>query len=288
MSRGEVATDADGTLRAPRGIVCTSQPLAARTGIEILQAGGSAADAAVAAAAVLNVVNPHSTGIGGDAFALWWGPGDEAPTALAGAGPAPAGLTVDALRAVGYEHMPNAGPWTVTVPGAVALWTALLDAHGRLDPTRVLGPAVDLARAGFPLSPGVARYFAQDGGRLSPEARACYLPAGRAPESGETVTNPALADSLATIAEHGASAFYEGGIARRIAEAVQRAGGPLRAEDLAAFGGATWVQPLRTGYRGVDLYELPPPGQGLVALEAVALYAGLVAADEVGAQHALM
>ena len=288
MSRAEVTRDADGTVHAPAGMVCTSQPAATRVGIEILRAGGSAADAAVAAAAVLNVVNPHSTGIGGDAFALWWGPGDPEPTALAGAGPAPAGLTVDALRAAGYEHMPNTGPWAITVPGAVSLWTALLDAHGRLDPTRVLGPAVDLARNGFELSPSVVRYFAQDGGRLSPEARECFLPDGRPPVSGQTLTNTALAGSLAAIAEHGADAFYTGAIARRIGDVVERAGGPLRAEDLAGFGGATWVRPLRTEYRGIGLYELPPPGQGVAALEALALYAGLEVDDGVAAEHALI
>ncbi|MEA2291978.1 MAG: gamma-glutamyltranspeptidase / glutathione hydrolase [Solirubrobacteraceae bacterium] len=288
MTVGGVTTDPDGTVRSAQGMVCTSQPLAADAGIEMLEAGGSAADAAVAAAAVLNVVNPHSTGIGGDAFALWWGPGDAEPAALAGAGPAPAGLSVEALRGAGYDEMPNTGPWAITVPGAVSLWTELLDAHGRLEPTRVLAPAIDLARGGFALPGGVARYFAQDGDRLSLQARACFMPAGRAPEGGETVTNPELGDSLATIAEHGAGAFYHGEIARRIGDAVERAGGPLRAEDLAGFGGATWVRPLRTKYRGVDLYELPPPGQGLAALEALALYAGLDRDDDAGAEHALL
>jgi gamma-glutamyltranspeptidase/glutathione hydrolase len=278
-----VVTDADGTVRAARGMVCTSQPLAAGAALEILEDGGSAADAAVGAAAVLNVVNPHSTGIGGDAFALWWGPGDDAPTALAGAGPAPAGLSVEALRGAGYDAMPNTGPWPITVPGAVSLWAELLDANGRLEPTRVLGPAIDYARDGFPVSPSVARYYAQDGGRLTPEARRCLIPSGP-PTAGDTLANPDLAGSLAAIAEHGASAFYEGEIAQRIAEVVAAAGGPLAAEDLAGFRGATWVEPLRTGFRGVDLYELPPPGQGLVALQALALYAGLEATDD----HALM
>lgn len=279
-----VTTDEDGTVRAPRGMVCTSQPLAAEAGLEILEAGGSAADAAVAAAAVLNVVNPHSTGIGGDAFALWWGPGDSEPAGLAGAGPAPAGLTVDALHAAGYDTMPNTGAWPITVPGSVSLWSALLERHGRLSPTRVLGRAVDLARDGFPISAGVARYFAQDGRRLSPEARRCLMPAGRPPDPGDTLANPALGDSLAAIAERGPAAFYEGEIARRIAEVVRDAGGPLGQEDLASFGGATWVRPLSVRHRGVDLYELPPPGQGLVALQALALYAGLDAADD----HALI
>jgi gamma-glutamyltranspeptidase/glutathione hydrolase len=279
-----VTTDEDGTVRAPGGMVCASQPLAAEAGLDILDAGGSAADAAVAAAAVLNVVNPHSTGIGGDAFALWWGPGDSEPEGLAGAGPAPAGLTVDALRAAGHDAMPNTGPWPVTVPGSVSLWSELLDRHGRLSPTRVLGRAVDLARDGFPVTSGVARYFAQDGGRLSPEARDCLMPAGRPPDPGERLANPALADTLAAIAEGGASAFYEGEIARRIAEVVRRAGGPLGADDLASYGGAMWVRPLSVRYRGVDLYELPPPGQGLVALQALALYAGLDAGDD----HALI
>jgi gamma-glutamyltranspeptidase/glutathione hydrolase len=269
-------------------MVCTSSPLAAKAAIDVLKAGGTAADAAVAAAAVLSVVDPHATGIGGDAFALWWGPDDPHPRGVAGAGPAPAGTTVDALRAAGYESMPQTGPWTVTVPGAVSVWERLLEACGRLEPTRVLGAAIDLARQGFPVGPAVARSWSQDGGRLSLEARRRYMPGGAAPNPGERFANPALSDTLARIADGGADAFYQGEVAARIAGVIQAEGGPLRVEDLHGFAGAEWVDPLAIRYRGIDIYEMPPPGQGMVVLEALGLFEAMEPHDQVSDMHELI
>ena len=197
---------------------------------------------------------------------MWWGPGDAAPRALAGAGPAPAGMSVDALLATGHDTMPDAGPWSVTVPGSVSLWERLLEAHGRLEPTRVLGPAIDLAEQGFAVTPVIASEWAAGADRLAPGARARFLPGGRAPAAGERFANPALGGVLRRIAEGGAGGFYSGPVAEALAAAVGAAGGPLRAEDLAAFRGATWVEPIRTRFRDVEVLELPPPGQGLVAL----------------------
>ena len=278
----------DGTVLADTGIVATSQPLAAEAGAAALRDGGSAADAAVAAAAVLCVAEPASTSIGGDAFALWWGAGDAAPSALAGAGPAPAGLSLDALRAAGHDVMPGFGPWSVTVPGAVSLWERLLQAHGRLDPARVLGPAIDLAERGFAVTPVIAGAWAEDAGRLAQGAAARFLPGGRAPVSGERFANPALGGVLRRIAEEGAAAFYTGPVAAALTAAVRDAGGPLRADDLAAFGGATWVEPLHARFRDVDVYELPPPVQGVVALEALGIYARLAPRDAGEEEHALL
>jgi gamma-glutamyltranspeptidase / glutathione hydrolase len=272
-------TESDGTVTAEAGIVATSQPLAAEAGAAALRDGGSAADAAVAAAAVLAVVDPPSTGIGGDAFALWWGPGEDAPAALAGTGPAPSGLTVDALRAAGHDAMPERGPWSVTVPGAVALWEELLEAHGRLDPARVLGPAIDLAEQGFALTPVVAATWAASAGRLAPAARARLAPGGRPPTAGERVDNPAIGTVLRGIAERGSAAFYEGPVAAAIEAAVRDAGGPLRSADLAAFPGARWVEPIALRFRDLDVFELPPPGQGIVTLQALGIYQRLEATD---------
>jgi len=255
-------TEPDGTVTAETGIVATSHPLAAEAGAAVLRDGGSAADAAVAAAAVLAVVDPPSTGVGGDAFALWWGAGDGAPAALAGTGPAPAGLTVDALRAAGHRTMPDCGPWSVTVPGSVSLWERLLEAHGRLEPTRVLAPAIDLAEQGFALTPVVAAGWAASAGRLAPGPRARLAPGGRTPAAGERVANPALGAILRGVAERGAAAFYEGPVGAAIEAVVRDAGGPLRAGDLAAFPGARWVEPISLRFRDVDVYELPPPARG--------------------------
>jgi gamma-glutamyltranspeptidase / glutathione hydrolase len=275
----------DGTVIAATGIVATSHPLAAEAGAQALRDGGSAADAAVAAAAVLAVVEPGSTGVGGDAFALWWGPGDAAPRGLAGAGPAPAGMSIDALRAAGHDAMPAAGPWSVTVPGSVSLWERLLEAHGRLEPTRVLAPAIDLAEQGFAVTPVIAGEWAAGASRLAVDARARFLPGGRAPAAGERFANPALGTVLRRIAEDGAAAFYTGPVAEALGSAIRDAGGPLGAEDLAAFRGATWVEPIQSRFRDVDVYQLPPPGQGLVTLQALGIYERLGGADE---EHALV
>jgi gamma-glutamyltranspeptidase/glutathione hydrolase len=276
-------------LRAPsgRGMVATSQPLAAQAGIDMLAAGGTAADAAVAAAATLCVVEPRATGIGGDAFALCWPAGASAPDALDGAGPSGSAATLDAIRAAGHTEMPGTGAWTITVPGAVDAWAKLLERHGRLTLAQVLAPAIRHAREGFAVTPAIAAEWAMHAGNIAGDeaASATFLPGGRAPRPGETFANPDMADLLELIAEGGPDAFYRGEPAERIGAAVERAGGPLRAADLAGFAGARWVAPLARPFRDVTVFELPPPGQGLVALEALGIFAAADYDDRTAEEH---
>lgn len=269
-------------------MVVTSHPLAVKAGLDALTSGGTAADAAVAAAAVLCVVDPRSTGIGGDACAQYWAPGDPAPTGLVAAGPAPEGLSIDALRSAGFSEMPTAGPWTVTVPGAVAGWHAILERFGKLGLDRVLWAAIELARSGFEVTPIVAEEWAASAARVARDAsaREVFLPGGRSPAAGERFRNPELADVLSAIAADGPGVMYVGSIAERIGAAVEAAGGPLRSSDLAAWEGPEWIEPLRVPFRGVDVFELPPPSQGLVVLEALGIYAGLELRERVERVHA--
>jgi gamma-glutamyltranspeptidase / glutathione hydrolase len=167
---------------AEAGMVATSQPLAVRAGVEALAAGGTATDAAIAAAAVLCVVEPRATGVGGDAFALYWPAGAAEPIALDGAGPAAAAATVDAVRASGHDRMPSTGPWTVTVPGAVATWARLEARHGRLGLDRLLAPAIQIANEGFEVTPTISEEWAMHASRIADNAAAAavFLPGGRA------------------------------------------------------------------------------------------------------------
>lgn len=259
-----------------RGMVVTSHPLAVAAGTDVLASGGSAADAAVAAAAVLTVTDPASTGLGGDLFALHWTAGDDEPTGLASAGVSAAGLDVAALRTAGFTQMPEAGPWAVTVPGAPAGWQELLRVHGRLPVERVLAAAVRHAREGFAVTPRSAWAWATCADRLAASAAATevFLPDGRAPREGETFANPLLAATLELFVREGAAPFYTGRVAEAIAAAVAAAGGPLRASDLAQWGGPEWVTPIRGRFRDVDVFEMPPPNHGIVVLEALAIYDG--------------
>jgi gamma-glutamyltranspeptidase/glutathione hydrolase len=236
---------------ALEGMVATSQPLATRAGLRMLEQGGSAADAALAAAAMLCVVEPMSTGIGGDCFAIV-ARGAELD-GLDAAGPAPRSATP-------LEPVAERGPTSVTVPGAVAGWAALAERYGRLGLDRCLAPAIDSAARGF-----AAGWHVSDLWRRGPAPPELGAP----PVFGARATLPALGATLRAIAEHGPDAFYRG----RIAEAITSACW-LEEADLAAFAPA-WVEPLRLAYRGVEVVELPPPGQGVAALEALGLLAGL-------------
>jgi gamma-glutamyltranspeptidase / glutathione hydrolase len=274
------------TVRAERCMVATSHPLAAEAGMRLLEAGGSAADAAVAAAAVLNVVDPRSTGIGGDAFALCLFGDESSPTALAGAGPAPAAISVEALRSAGFDAMPSLGPWSVTVPGSVSAWEALLRRYGRCGLDEVLAPAIALAEQGFAVTPVVAGEWAANADRLAGDAAiATFLPGGRAPRAGERFANPDLGGALRRLAAGGADEFYRGATAEAIGAAVSAAGGPLRPADLAAWTGAEWVAPIQRTFRGVDVFELPPPGQGVVLLQALGICEALDTDDPVAREH---
>lgn len=276
-----------GTVHGDAGAVATSHPLAARAAIDVLNDGGSAADAAVCAAAVLNVVDPRSTGIGGDAFALCWFGNVSAPTALAGAGVSSSGLSVESLRAARLETMPVHGPWTVTVPGAVSTWDALLTRYGKLGLERVLAPAIRIAEEGFEITPIVAADWARSRSRLAADAEAIatFLPGGAAPAVGERFANPALARSLRRLVTAGPRDLYEGKLAAAIAGAVQAAGGPLTTVDLADWGGAEWVEPIHRRFVDIDVYQLPPPGQGIVLLEALGLYEAVDARTPADEEH---
>lgn len=267
-----------------RGMVVASHPLAVNAGIDMLARGGTAADAAVAAAAVLCVVDPRSTGVGGDAFAIYWAAGDE-PVALDAAGPAPQGMTVEALRAAGHASMPSDGPWTITVPGAVAGWATLMDRFGKLGLEAALEAAIGHARQGFRMERFVAEEWTTAVAKLERYGGRCFLPGGAAPREGDTLTAPEMAEVLAAIARSGPQAFYRGRYAESIGAAVRGAGGPLMSDDLAEWSGPTWIDPISAPYREVALYELPPPAQGIVALEALSIYSE-VEAIGAEAEHA--
>jgi gamma-glutamyltranspeptidase/glutathione hydrolase len=258
------------------GMVATSQPLATAAGLEILSKGGNAADAAVAAGAALNVTEPTSTGIGGDMFALFYSVDTKRVTALNGSGRAPAALTLDRLKKEGFStELPPFHVHTVTVPGACAGWFDLIEKHGSLSMSDILAPAIRLASEGFPVSPitsvswsfGAERQLrsALNGHELTID--------GRGPKPGEIFHNPGLAKTFQTIAERGASAFYQGEIAEAIVSVIQEAGGVLSAEDLASHV-STWEEPISVDYRGYRVYECPPNGQGITALIALNILDG--------------
>lgn len=262
-----------------RGMVATSQPLAAQAGLDILKRGGNAIDAAIATAAALTVLEPCSNGIGGDAFALVWSGGKL--HGLNSSGPSPAAISLEAVRALGHDRMPQYGAVPVTVPGAPAAWAELARRFGRLPLAEALRPAVDYAERGYPLSPTAARmwqraaehYAAQPDGATFAEWLRTFAPAGRAPRAGELWRSPAHAATLRLIGETDAEAFYRGALAEEIGACIAEHGGFLNAADLAAFA-PEWVEPISTNYRGYDVWEIPPNGQGLVALLALGILRG--------------
>jgi gamma-glutamyltranspeptidase/glutathione hydrolase len=259
-----------------RGIVAASQPLAVAAGLEILAQGGNAADAAVATAAALNVTEPTSTGIGGDCFALFYAADTRQVSALNGSGRAPAALTLERLRREGFTaELPPYHPYTITVPGACAGWHDLVERHGRLTLGAILAPAIRLAEEGFPVAPLTAHAWERGAQRqLSQALNGLELTIdGRGPRPGEIFRNPGLARTLRRVAEGGKDAFYQGAIAEAIAAVVQQAGGCLDVSDLAAHR-STWEQPIHVAYRGVNIWECPPNGQGLTALIALNLLEG--------------
>lgn len=259
-----------------RGMVAASQPLAVTAGLEILAAGGTAADAAIATAAALNVTEPGSTGIGGDCFALYYEAATGQVAALNGSGRAPAGLTLERLQREGFgAGLPPYHPYTITVPGACAGWCDLIERFGRLSLPKILAPAIRLAEEGFPVAPLTAYHWARGAERqlrTAPGGLELTI-AGRGPRSGEIFRNPGLAGTLRTVAEGGKDAFYQGEIAAAIAETVQKAGGCLTIADLAGHH-STWDEPISVTYRGVRVWECAPNGQGLTALLALNLLEG--------------
>ncbi len=257
------------------GMVAASQPLAALAGLRMLMYGGNAVDAAVATAAALNVVEPTSTGAGGDAFALTYVARSGEITALNASGRAPKAQTLDEMRRRGYASMPTNGGLAVTVPGAVAGWADILARHGTLPLAAVLQPAIDLAERGFPVTEVIAGHWKNLERRAVqfPTLAQAYLIDGHAPRPGEIFRNTALARTLRAIAEGGPDAFYRGPIAQSIVKVIQEDGGLMTLEDMAAHA-STWDDPIQTGYRGVTIVECPPNGQGLIALETLNILEG--------------
>ena len=254
-----------------RGMVATSQPLAGQAGLSVLQAGGNAVDAAVATVATLCVVEPTSTGIGGDAFALIWSEDEKRLFGLNASGPAPKGLNAEWIRQQGYDEVPALGPIPVTVPGSLRGWEVALERFGTKPLAALLERPIAYARDGFPVSQRIAAGWARSTEKMSRHepSRRVWLPGGRAPRPGQVFRNPEFAGTLETIADQGVGAFYEGAIGRQIAETVQAAGGVLTEDDLASYQ-AEWVEPISAHYRdGFTFHEIPPNGQGLTALLAL-------------------
>ncbi len=262
--------------RGSRGAVVAPHHLATAAGLSILRAGGSAVDAAIATNAALAVVMPNSCGIGGDAFWLIWDEATGRQSALNGSGGAPAAADAAALRANGLDRIPLRGPLSITVPGAVRSWGDARSRHGRLPLETVLAPAIELARDGFPAWDGfieavetttklVVRDIGPDAGFL-----AVYRPNGRPWRPGERVRLPALAATLATLADEGIDAFYDGDLGERQARGLAAAGSPIVAADLRAHA-SSWGDPISTDYRGVRVTTHPPNSSGLVALEILAV-----------------
>jgi gamma-glutamyltranspeptidase/glutathione hydrolase len=258
------------------GIVATSQPLATAAGLEVLAKGGNAADAAVAAAAALNVTEPSSTGIGGDMFALFYDAETRRVTALNGSGRAPAALTLDRLKKEGINsELPPFHVHTVTVPGACAGWFDLIEKHGSLSMREILAPAMRLAEEGFPVGPITSHLWQRNAhNQLKSALNGHELTInGRGPRPGEIFRNPGLARTFEVIAHGGKQAFYEGEIAEAIVGVIKEAGGSMSAEDLASHT-STWEEPISVSYRGLRVHECPPNGQGITALIALNILEG--------------
>ena len=265
---------------ARNGVVATSSPLAAQAGLRMLLAGGNAVDAAIAAAATLTVVQPWVNGIGSDAFALVWD--GERLHGLNGSGRAPAAHAPDLFARLGHAQVPARGWLSVTVPGAPAAWRDLHGRFGKLPFERLFEPAVAYAEEGFALEPESAREWAAAQERFSEALKGeefagwfqAFMPEGRAAAPGAVSTMPGHARSLRLIAETRAKAFYSGELAEAMAAFAARTGGYLTEADLAAHE-STWVEPIGVRYRGYDIWEIPPNGQGIVALQTLAMLDGL-------------
>ena len=251
---------------AQRGMVCASQPLATLVGIDVLKAGGTCVDAAIATNAALGLMEPMSCGIGGDLFAIVWVEKDRKLYGLNASGRAPAGWTLEEAKKRGLESIPRRSPLAWSVPGCVSGWKALSERFGRLGLGRVLEPAIAYAHEGFPLSPIIASAFGSWRDDEAPHLAAVFHPGGRTPDYGDVFKNPLLASSYERIAKDGAAAFYEGEIAERIVAKSRELGGYMSLEDLRAHR-ADFVEPVSSSYRGFDVWEIPPNGQGICALQ---------------------
>jgi len=256
------------TVYAAHGVVATSQPLASEAGLEALRQGGNAIDAAVTAAAVLSVTEPHMTGIGGDMFAIVWLAREQKLIALNASGRAGSLMTLEALRARGFQPGSQQGVLSVTVPGALAGWDMLVRTHGRRTLAQALEPAIGYARDGFPLTPIIAAQWSGGTAFLQRDsaAAATFLPGGRAPKAGEWFRNPDYARTLQEISDQGIGTFYGGAVGQRIVARLAALDGFITLDDLKR-NAPTWVTPISVPFRGYRVWELPPNNQGVAALE---------------------
>ena len=256
---------------AEHGMVCTSHPLASQIGLDILKQGGNAIDAAIAANAALGLMEPTGCGVGGDLFAIVWDAKTQKLYGLNGSGRSPKSMTLDTLKAMGLEKIPAYGPLPVSVPGAVDGWTSLHDKFGSMPLKKILAPAIGYAEEGFPVTELIGYYLGSID-RFSrmgyPNIKETYYDpnGGERPKNGDRYRNPALADTYRAIAKKGREGFYEGEVAQTITTFIKEQGGFLSLEDLSAHH-SQWVEPVSVNYRGYDVWELPPNGQGIAALQ---------------------
>lgn len=260
---------------AQHGMACTSQPLATQAALDILKNGGNAIDAAIAANAVLGLVEPTGSGIGGDLFAIIWSNQKQKLYGLNASGRSPRSLKLDYFTENAYEKIPAYGPLPVSVPGCVDGWYEMHGMFGELPMENILQPAIEYAREGFPVSELIAFYMNSGTSYLKrfPNVADVYMPNGHAPRKGEIFKNPALANTLEKIARGGREEFYRGSIARIISDFIQEQGGFLSYEDLSRHR-SEWVEPISTDYRGYTVWELPPNGQGTAALQILNILEG--------------
>lgn len=263
------------TVYAPNDVAATSQPLATTTALEILAAGGNAVDAAVAAAAVLNVTEPHMTGMGGDMFAILWDAETGRLVGLDASGKSGSNIDLEALFAEDDPSVPGSGPRSVTVPGALSGWSTLVETYGTMTLAEVLAPAIRIAEEGFPVTPIIAQDWAGtvNGLRRDEGAAATYLIDGEAPKPGDWHRNPDLARTFQRVADGGPGVFYGGDLGREIVDGLAELGGTLTLEDLANHE-PRWVEPMSVDYKGYTLWELPPAGQGIAALQMLKMLEG--------------
>lgn len=260
---------------ARNGMAATSQPLATQVALDILKKGGNAIDAAIAANAVLGVVEPTGAGIGGDLFALIWSAEKGKLYGLNASGRSPRSLKLEYFKEKGYEFIPSYGPLPVSVPGCVDGWYEMHDMFGRLPMKDVLQPAISYAREGFPVSEVIAYYLDKGTQILKeyPNIKQVYMPGGKPPVKGQIFKNPLLANTLEKIVKGGRNEFYRGSIAKDIDAFMKKQGGFLTYDDMARHH-SEWIEPVCTSYRGYDVWELPPNGQGIAALQMLNILEG--------------
>ncbi len=260
---------------ASNGMAATSQPLATQVAIDILKKGGNAIDAAIAANAMLGLVEPTGSGIGGDLFAIIWSADKKKLYGLNASGRSPRSLKLEYFKENGYEFIPSRGPLPVSVPGCVDGWFEMHEMFGRLTMKDILQPAISYAREGFPVSEVIAYYLAGNVKALEeyPNIKEVYAPGGKVPAKGEIFKNPYLANTLEKIVKGGRNEFYRGSIAKEIAAFMKKQGGFLTYDDLSRHH-SEWVEPVKTTYRGYEVWELPPNGQGIAALQILNILEG--------------